>query len=121
VFEAKLAEGMPFVGAFLAATASALAFQREDPTFPLLLAVAAKARHDTSVRATLAAMYDRVEQETGAYYQLIMAILGRELRPPFTLTDLAGSFVAIYEGLALRQNVRHVVDTGHPVDDERPR
>src|SRR4051794_6204431 len=53
----------------------------------------------------LSRMYQVVREETGEYFASFLALLQREMRPPYTLVDMADSFLAVHEGLALRQVV----------------
>jgi AcrR family transcriptional regulator len=104
-FEARARDGASFVEAFLPMTDRMLEFNRSDPTFKLMLAVAAKAPRDREIRDRLKSMYAVATAEVADYCDLTRELLGREWRPPFTKQDLADAFLAMYEGLGLRQSV----------------
>jgi AcrR family transcriptional regulator len=104
-FEARTRDGASFVEAFLAMTERMIEFNRTDATFKLMLAVAAKAPQDRQIRDRLHGMYAAAGADVAAYCDAVRELLGREWRPPFTPDDLATAFLAIFEGLGLRQSV----------------
>jgi len=105
VFEERLAAGATFLDAFMASAARLMEWQQTNPTFPLQMAVWAKSGRDPTMARRLDRMYRLAEDETVEYYEAIVNLLGREMRPPFTLRDLAGTFIAVFEGLSVRRAV----------------
>jgi len=105
VFEERLTAGATFLDAIMASSARLMEWQQTNPTFPLQMAVWAKSGRDPTMARRLDRMYRLVEDETVEYYQAIVNLLGREMRPPFTLRDLATTFIAVFEGLSVRRAV----------------
>lgn len=104
-FEAQLTAGASFLDALTASCTHVLDWQTANPTFALQLAVTAKSHRDPALAKRLERMYRQVEAEMDGYYQAILTLLGREMRPPFTLTDLTGTVMAMFEGLSIRRMV----------------
>jgi AcrR family transcriptional regulator len=105
VFEQKLTQGASFLDAIMASCARVMEWQQTNVTFSLQMAVWAKSHRDPAMARRLDRMYRMVEDETSEYYEVIMKLVGREMRPPFVVTDLAGTFSAIMEGLSVRRGV----------------
>jgi AcrR family transcriptional regulator len=80
-------------------------------SFLTTLALRAAASHDDELRA---ASRDRHHESLGSFVELYTALLrvyGRQMRPPFTLQQLAATFAALGEGFA----VQAIEGEEHPV------
>lgn len=105
VFEQRIGTGTTFVEALIEACARAVQWRDADATFTLQMMVWAKCHRDPALARRLDRMYQLIEDETTTYYQAILMVIGREMRPPFTLSDYAGTVMALFEGLSLRRAV----------------
>jgi AcrR family transcriptional regulator len=97
--------GGSFAEAFVAATDRALHYQESNLTFILQMAVWAKTHRNRQMTQRLDRMYRLVEQEMATYFAGMLTVLGREMRPPFTLADVANAFITVFEGATLRRAV----------------
>lgn len=104
-FGEVLAAGGSFADGLIAGGQSTLAHQETNVTFALELSLWAKSHRDPQVAARLDRMYGVVEQEMANYFQVLLGSLGRVMRPPYTVEQLARVFVALQEGLTLRRGV----------------
>jgi AcrR family transcriptional regulator len=113
VFEQRIGTGVPFVDALIEACARAVEWRDADGTFALQMMVWAKCHRDPVLARRLDRMYQLIEDETTTYYQAILMVVGREMRPPFAVSDFAGTVMALFEGLSLR---RAVTPSAVPLD-----
>ncbi|MEW6153909.1 MAG: TetR/AcrR family transcriptional regulator [Actinomycetota bacterium] len=104
-FEEQLTAGASFLSALTASCTHLMEWQETNPTFALQLVVTAKSHRDTALAKRLDRMYRLVEEEMATYFDAILTLLGREMRPPFGITDLTGTIMAVFEGLSLRRTV----------------
>jgi AcrR family transcriptional regulator len=104
-FEEQLTARASFLDALTASCTRLMEWQETNPTFALQLSVAAKSHRDPALAKRLDRMYRQVEEEMAAYFDAILILLGREMRPPFEITDLTGTIMAVFEGLSLRRAV----------------
>jgi AcrR family transcriptional regulator len=107
-FEDQLALGASFLDAITVSCARVMEWQQTNHTFQLQMAVWARSQRDTAMIKRLDRMYRMVEDETSEYYDVILKLVGREMRPPFVVADLGGTFTAIFEGLSVRRAVSPV-------------
>lgn len=120
VFEQLIGEGSDFAPAMSAAAAQMMRFQDRNHTFTLQMAVWAKRARSVDISKRLRQMYRKVEDETADYYSGLLAILGREMRPPYEMRDLAGTFIALFEGLSLRRGVDPEATPDHRLGELLP-
>ncbi len=104
-FEEQPTVGASFLDAITVSCTRVMDWQQTNATFPLQMAVWAKSHRDPAMAKRLDRMYRLVEDETSKYYEAILNLVGREMRPPFVVADLAGTFTAIFEGLSVRRAV----------------
>jgi AcrR family transcriptional regulator len=105
-YEPAVEAGASFLEAVVAAGAGIMEFQTDSNTFALALAVWARMRGDRGARRLLDNMHRVAVNETSTYYEGVLVALGRELRPPFTMEDLARTLIALLEGLAIQRAVK---------------
>lgn len=104
-FEEQLTAGATFLDALIVSSTRMMKWQETNPTFWLQMAVWAKSHRDVAMARRLDRMHRLVEDETMTYYDAIVQLLGREMRPPYELRDLASTFIALFEGLSVRRAV----------------
>lgn len=104
-FESALAAGDDIAIALLAGAGAALTSRDDDPTFALQMAVFSTLPGDRHAARELEQTYRLVVNETSEYYQQILDLSGRRVRPPFTVEFIATLFIAALEGLSLRRGV----------------
>lgn len=106
-FERRVKEGASFAEAFIGGAGEMMRWQESrNATFALQMAVWSRAHRDLEATRRLERMYRQVDEETASYYELMLDPLGIEIRPPFSVVDLASTFSAVFEGLSLRRPVR---------------
>jgi AcrR family transcriptional regulator len=104
-FEQQLGASASFLDALTASCTHLMDWQQGNPTFALQLAVTAKSHRDPALAKRLDRMYRQVEEEMNGYFQAILTLLGREMRPPLAIGDLTGTIMAMFEGLSIRRAV----------------
>lgn len=64
-----------------------------------------RAMHDADFRDSVASNYTAMDTAAATVYEQLMAILGREPRPPFTAATIASVVSSVAQGLALRASL----------------
>ena len=101
----RVADGASFQAAVVDATRTIPQQTANDPQTIIELLLWNRARHDEDFRQSIAGHYEHLGRTAAPMYEALAAVLGRELRPPFTAEVVAALYAAIAEGLALRSSI----------------
>jgi AcrR family transcriptional regulator len=104
-FSDELAAGATFGEALVRSGIDTIQQQDAGHSIALQMALWAKASRDPEAAAHLAAMYERVAQTMASFFDQVLDATGRTVRVPFTTTDLARLFLALFEGVSLQRRV----------------
>jgi AcrR family transcriptional regulator len=85
-----------------AASREALDVLPHDPHSVAELLVWNRAVRDEDFRETVASLYPPLDEAGGAFIEALLALSGREMRPPYTTQTVAALASGILQGLAIR-------------------
>lgn len=100
--EQGLVEGRTFVQALVDAGRDVPRLTSRDPQTVTEVLLWNRALHDEEFRHTVARHYQNLDRGAAEIFRGLMALLGREPRPPFTPEAIAAVCTSVAQGLAIR-------------------
>ncbi len=102
---ALIAEGSTFIEALTAAGRDVPHRTAQDPQTVVELLLWNRALHDLEFQGLVRTLYSHLDEGSADTYEGLMALLGREPRPPFTTQSIGAIITSVSQGLAMRASL----------------